>query len=108
MNKEYANQLARNIHALIASVEPHIPNSMEQEVEEQEREWKAVCDLLGLDITDPQVRAIGLAFMEYLLELLTAAEAGGQSEQAVALRGAATTLAIGVYGRDYLAAKKGD
>lgn len=106
MNPEYVQQLARNIHELIASVEPHVPRPMAEEVAEQESEWAQVCDLLGLDPKDEYLRRCGLVFMQYLLELLTAAEAGGEPEQAVALRGAAVTLAIGVFGQEYLAAKE--
>lgn len=104
MNKEYVSTLARNIHALIAAVEPHV-GDLESEVAEQEREWAQVCELLGLDVRDDKLRACALAFMEYLLELLTGAEASKQTEQAVALRSAATTLAMGIFGRDYLDTK---
>lgn len=106
MNKPYLHQLAQDIEALIASVEPHIPHGIKKEVEDQEREWAQVCDLLGLDPKDEYLKRCALVFMQYLLELLTSAEAGGQPEQAVALRGAAVTLAIGVFGQEYLAAQE--
>lgn len=100
MNKAYVSELARAIHTLIASVEAHM--DLESEVTEQEREWAQVCDLLGLDPKDDKLRACALALMQYLLELMTSLEAGVQHAEATALRSAAITLALGIFGRDYL------
>lgn len=97
------------VKAMVARIERIIREGLPEgidlvhEVNEQRQDWIAWCENLGVPPDDPKLKLCALVIMQFLFELIAARELM-DTDRAVlqTLKAVTYTLALGIFGQDYI------